>query len=221
MGTIQQQILDREEFKLSTFDFQEMHTLMVQEDASGMVKKRLFDFKYRRAKDLPEDYARKEQRLLERSMNRLSQTENKALFENLAQARIGGNESEIESAERNVLKFFADEGRNQFMDYNETDSDEVNTMLEALPETDIGQFIDVMEDYAKNSATIKGYQSIQKRKWNKGMGFFGNLQEEIADYRGFVAPRVEKLEDQMHLLDAEVYSRDLTLESSEKLDLLN
>jgi len=198
-----------------------MHTLMVQEDASGMVKKKLFEFKYRRAKDLPEDYSRKEQRLLERSMNRLSQPENKDLFSNLAQARIGGNESEIESAERNVLKFFADEGRNQFMDYYETDSDEVNTMLEALPQTDIGQFIDVMEDYAKNSATIKGYQSIQKRKWNKGMGFFGNLQAEIADYRGFVAPRVEKLENQMHLLDAEVYSRDLTLESSEKLDLLN
>jgi len=218
---IQQRILDREEFKLSTFDFQEMHTLMVQEDASGMVKKKLFEFKYRRAKDSPVDYTRKEQRVLERSMSRLTLPESKALFENLAQARIGGNELEIESAEKDVLRFFADEGRSQFLDYYESDSDEVNTMLQALPQTDIGQFIDVMEDYAKNNSSIKGYQSIQKRKWNQGLGFWSNIKAEIADYRGFVAPRIEKLENQLHQLDAEIYSRDLTLESHEKVDLLN
>ena len=47
-----------------------MHTFMVQEDASGIVKKKLFEFKYRRANDLPGDYARKEERLMNRSMDR-------------------------------------------------------------------------------------------------------------------------------------------------------
>ena len=44
---------------------------------------------------------------------------------------------------------------------------------------------------------------------------------EVADYRGFVAPRVEKLENQLHELDAEIYTRDLKLEKKEEVDLLN
>ena len=54
-----------------------------------------------------------------------------------------------------MLRFFADEGRSQFKDYYETDADEVDQMLDNLPSTDIGQFIDVFEDYAKSMSSIK------------------------------------------------------------------
>lgn len=62
---------------------------------------------------------------------------------------------------------------------------------------------------------------MPKRKWNKGLGFWSNISAELQDYRGFVAPRVEKLQNQLNLLDAEIYTRDLRVEGESETQLLD
>jgi len=114
---------------------------------------------------------------------------------------------------------FSEEGLNQLKDYYETDIDEINALTEGLQATDMGKFLGSFEDYAKGVSSVKGYKSIPKRKWNKGIGFWSNIMAELADYRGFVAPRVEALKNQLNELDAEIYTRDFKLDSEENLKL--
>lgn len=214
-------ITGQEHLKMKKFDFQELYTINPEEDAQGMLKRRLFEFKYRRANDTEDNYLRRETRLFERYIDRFAQQETKEMFNNLAAAKNSENSAAIRDAEKQMLKFFAREGAQQFLDYYETDRDEVSDLVESLPETEMGQFLGCYEDYAGGSTEVKGYRSIPKRRWNKGLGFWSNVSAELEDYRGFVAPRVEKLQNQLNLLDAEIYTRDLRVDSESETKLLD
>lgn len=214
-------ITSQDHFQMKNFDFQELYTINPEQDAQGMLKRRLFEFKFRRANDTELNYDRRERRLFDRHIERFSQQGTKDLFLDLADAKNSNNTNDIHTAERALLKFFAREGSQQFLDYYETDKDEVTELVETLPDTDIAVFLSCYEDYARSANNVKGYQSVPKRKWNKGLGFWSNISAELQDYRGFVAPRVEKLQNQLNLLDAEIYTRDLRVEGESQTQLLD
>jgi len=119
-------IMDKSYMRLENFDFQEMYTAAAQEDAQSSLNKKLFEFKYRRAANSPEDYNRREERLFNRTLDRFSQAEYKQVFNNLSTAKSNNDRAAVQNAESDILRLFAVEGLKQFKDYYETDSDEIN-----------------------------------------------------------------------------------------------
>lgn len=216
----EQKVTDQEYMRLENWDFQQVYTHNPEQSSRSTLDRRLFEFKYRRANDSAENYNRRENRVHDLSLTRFSQPEVKQLFNDLASARNSGNQTEMQEAEAKVLKLFAQEGVNQFKDYYQTDSDEVTEMVGGLPDTDLTRFLDTYTDYARGVSSIRGTYSIPKRKWNKGLGFWSNVMAEVQDYRGFVAPKVAELTNQLNLLEAEIYTRDLAIEGTEKVDNL-
>lgn len=73
----------------------------------------------------------------------------------LANAKNNNNTNDIHNAERALLKFFAREGSQQFLDYYETETDEVTELVATLPDTETGIFLNCYEDYARSANDVK------------------------------------------------------------------
>lgn len=211
------QISDDKYLELERYDFQEMYTTNPEESGQSALSKQLFYFKYRRSNDSIEDYNRREKRLIHGTLERFGSAEYQAALSRWSNLRDQGKEEQIDEAERQVLTLFAKEGVNQMRDYYQTDAEEVELVLDGLPDTELSQFMDVYTDYARGASSAKGVFSIPKRKWNMGLGFWANMKEEIQDYRGFVAPKVTELKNQLDRFDADVYIREYeALEQAEQ-----
>ena len=65
INKIELDVLSEPSNQLNRFDFNEVYTFNVEEDATGFVEKQIFKYKYRAARDSNEDYKRRETRRIE------------------------------------------------------------------------------------------------------------------------------------------------------------
>lgn len=68
-----QELLSDPKYNLKNFDFQQGYTIGPQDDQSSYIEKKVFKYKYRRALDSPEDYQRRNRRMIEKQKARFQQ----------------------------------------------------------------------------------------------------------------------------------------------------
>lgn len=144
-----QDLLSKPRYNLNRFDFQETYVDGAEDDQSSYLEKKIFKFKYRRALDSAENYARRQSRLVERQKERLAQTKANELIENFLREPLKYEEA--------YFDFVQAESKAMYNDYFESDKDE---NLENLVESDPAAFVPIFENYqipkADRSAAITG-----------------------------------------------------------------
>jgi hypothetical protein len=187
------EILSSPEYKLDRYDFQELYTKNPEDDLSSLAEKKAFRFKYRLASESIENYARRQTRVVQRSIDRLSQENFADLQRELANAIANGDRNTEEALSKQYYEIIAKEGAQQYRDYFESDGEEELKSVEQLVSSDKGAFIDSFENYLLPKVDNKGYTTIPKREWNGAFGFWRNLSNELQDYKSSILPRANNL----------------------------
>lgn len=163
------------------------------EDSKSIVENILFGFRNRQQIDNVDDYNRRQNRMVSRQVDRVLNGDFGKKEAQIANVIANGTPEEKQIAEEDYFSLIYEDALNQYSDYFETDGAE---SLEILKNADLQDTSDIMQsfkDYTKINTDSRGYYSIPKRKWNKGMGLTGNLVADFADLTEFVLPKLEEL----------------------------
>jgi hypothetical protein len=101
-----------------------------------------------------------------------------------------GQETEKFIIESEYVKAVANEGKQQLLDYYESDLEEIAPILDkSCCGGNMLKMIDVFENYAQPVFSNSGYEIIPKRKWNDSNGFWSNFLSEWNNFNRTVLPR--------------------------------
>lgn len=110
-----QEMLSDERYSLRHYDFQEDYTIGPEDDQSSYVEKKAFKFKYRRALDKPEDYERRNKRMIEAQKGRFEKGNTLQVIENYIRDPV--------KFEKDYISLIKSEAVAQYQDYFQTDKD--------------------------------------------------------------------------------------------------
>lgn len=167
-----QELLSDERYSLRHFDFQEGYSFAPEDDQTSYVEKKLFKFKYRRALDKPEDYDRRNKRMVEGQKGRFEQSQVQQLIENYIK--------EPSKYEKDYLNFVKSEAVSQYQDYFQTDKDELESLV--LEQNKVA-FSTVFENWQLAQQDNSSFKTFPLPKWNNELGFWANavgLLEEMS-----------------------------------------
>jgi hypothetical protein len=191
------------EFDINKYKFAEENTYhYLREPADSFVEKMLFKYRYREYSD--KDYKRRSERVSKRAFERSSSRDPhvvKNLGDKLEEIQTKkGLFQNISALEDELLPFasyVAEEGLQQFKDYNQTDIEEgtINgELLEDLCERDRIQFAECyLNEYNRSAITDKQYIMIPKRPFDNKKSIVGNFVEDLIDFNYRVKPIARNL----------------------------
>lgn len=191
------------EFDTNKYQFAEENTYhYLREPADSFIEKMLFKHKYREYSD--KDYQRRSERVSKRSFER-AKSRDPHVVKNLGdkleeiQAKRGllQNTSILEEELLPFASYVAEEGLQQFKDYNQTDIENGTLngeMLEDLCERDRIQFAECyINDYNRSAITDKQYIMIPKRPFDNNKSIVANFVEDLVDFNYRVKPIARNL----------------------------
>jgi hypothetical protein len=164
-------MLSDERYSLRHFDFQEGYTVGPEDDQTSFVEKKAFKFKYRRALDKPEDYERRNKRMVESQRARFEKSGVQALIENYVR--------DPAKYEKDYINLVKSEAVSQYQDYFQTDKDEIET---AVIEQNNVAFSSVFENWQLAHRDSSSFQTFPLPKWNNELGFWPNAVQYLAEF---------------------------------------
>ena len=194
------------EFDLNNWELEESSIWVNYTNAiDDILGKRLFRYKYRNVADpkFVERNKRVLQRYIERSQNRdpivtaqIGELIEKHYVQNQIPFQITQmvTGTQIPSAKDELypyMKYVADEGFQQFMDYYETDEEEAPYFdyYRQISERERLRFAEYYENfYSKSMEYDKYYVSIPKRPYDKSQSIFSNFVSDLIDFNNRVRP---------------------------------
>jgi len=181
------------DYNLDKYDFQELYTRQPEDDATSYLEKKAFKFKYRKAKDSVETYERRQNRMIQRQLERFDRQGVQDIVGQLTDAIQQGNEADRTYYERRYLDVLAKESVAQYQDYFETDGEEDFTVFDNIPDAEKASFLRVFENYATPAVEHKGFATIPKREWDTTGGIWANFYNSLKDYTTLVYPKAREL----------------------------
>jgi ssDNA-binding Zn-finger/Zn-ribbon topoisomerase 1 len=206
-------ILTSSEYKLDKYDFQERYTkAYVEEDATSIAEKKAFKFRYRQANDTLETFQRREERLLNRQLQRGATSKINDYLEEYNQTRLSGDKPNAQRALTRYHEAVRHEALQSYKDYFESDGEEDWNLINNLSEKDKDSFVKVLESQASPRLDNKLAITLRKRPWDTSLGIWANFMNEISDHAGAIIPL-----GQQYIIEAET----LSIHTPTKQDLLS
>jgi hypothetical protein len=134
------------------------------------VEKKAFKFKYRRALDKPEEYERRNKRMIEGQKSRFEQANVQQLIENYLR--------EPTKYEKEYISFVKSEALAQYQDYFQTDKDEIET---AVLEQSKATLSGIFENWQLPRQDDSTFKTFPLPKWNNELGFWSNAVGLISE----------------------------------------
>lgn len=191
------------EFDINKYQFAEENTYhYLREPADSFIEKMLFKYRYREYSD--KDFKRRSERVWKRAFER-SSSRDPHVVKNLGdkleeiQTKKGllQNISVLEDELLPFASYVAEEGLQQFKDYNQTDIENgvINgELLEDLCERDRIQFAECyLNEYNRSAVTDKQYIMIPKRPFDNNKSVVANFVEDLIDFNYRVKPIARNL----------------------------
>lgn len=166
-----QEMLSDEKYSLRHFDFQEGYTVGPEDDQTSFVEKKAFKFKYRRALDKPEEYERRNKRMVEAQKARFQKSGVQNLIENYIR--------EPAKYEKEYIKLIKSEAVSQYQDYFQTDKDEIETLV--LEQNSVF-FSTVFENWQLARRDSSSFQTFPLPAWNEELGFWSNAVSYLNEF---------------------------------------
>lgn len=189
------------DYNFDKFDFQEIYTHNPEEDASSLLEKKLFKFKYRAANDPIDLYLQRQERVILRQHERMNSKEYAEILKNYEDSLANGSDIARIAAEKAYFEFLAKETAQAYRDYYEDDKTEDFKFLENLGASDTAILIREFENQLVGQGKSKGYLTYAKRPWTQSGGLWTNF---LADW----------VQAKSISLDAEQYLVDVAKEDS-------
>jgi hypothetical protein len=208
------------EFAFQNFDFMDLeYDHDATETIEDVVDKKIFKYKYRIANDSEDTYFRRQNRVVQRSLERAQNRDpavetdlNQLFMDNEYHANMGqfilnlvdGKETENIAAKGTeaIRKYMLDEAEQQYRDYYESDEEEHEffEFMSTMSQRDKIRFVEIFEDFTRNTTDGKTFKSIPKREHNPELSVFQNLALDLIDFRDRVKPLAEDMArlDQTH-----------------------
>lgn len=168
----QQELLSDERYSLRHYDFQEAYTIGPEDDQTSYVEKKAFKFKYRRALDKPEDYERRNKRMIEGQKARFAKGAVEQIIQNFL--------SNPDKHEKEYIELMKSESVSQYHDYFLTDKDEVEAVI--IDQNKVF-FTTVFENWQLERTDASGFKTFPLPKWQDELGVWSNavaLVEELS-----------------------------------------
>jgi hypothetical protein len=225
------------DFDLNNWELEETSIWVNYTNAiDDILGKRLFRYKYRNVADpkFVERNKRVLQRYIERSQNRdpnVTSQIGELIEKNYVQNQIPFQitqmvtGTQIPSAKDELypyMKYVADEGFQQFMDYYETDEEEAPYFdyYRQISERERLRFAEYYENfYSKSMEYDKYYVSIPKRPYDKSQSIFSNFVSDLIDFNNRVRPIARSLAYRDASLKHQILpmnERELSLNSNDR-----
>jgi len=174
------------------------------ETYDDVVEQKIFKFKYRQNADSLETYERRNQRMINRFLER-AKTRDPMLEQDLYELfSVDARDSSMatfvndRSKLRNVAgeetrpfrEYMVNESVQQYRDYFEDDPEdqEFFEYLDNLTNRDKIRFMEIFEDYTQEKQDFKSYIMIQKREFNPQLSYFQNMCLDLVDFKDRVRP---------------------------------
>ena len=198
------------QFDPKLYDFIETaHTSEVHENYEDIIEDKIFKFKYRQSADAPDVFNARNQRMIERFVER-AKTRDPAIEQDLAQLYLNdsrdnslaalmvdrANYAETAKAGTQAYReYMAREGVQQFRDYYEDAPEEQGFFeyLDNLSNRDQIRFMEIFTDWTVSPRVYKGYSMIPKREFNPEISAFSNFLLDLVDFRDRVRPMAHDL----------------------------
>ena len=176
------------DYNLDRFDFQEGYTRQPEEDASSILEKIVFKFKYRMMHSSPEEHEKREQRMIERHMQRIQDSNYQEILIGYSQSLAMKDSQMLSSFEKEYLELIATEAVHQYKDYFEDDTEEKKNfyIFDELGGFEKAVMIKGFENFATSLGDSTGYFTFPTRKWNADLGFWSNVVADMRNARNFV-----------------------------------
>ena len=221
------------QFTFDKYDFIET-SLQSESHESFMdiVEEKIYKYKYRLNNDSLQEYGRKMDRVMKRSLerakNRSPEIEvnlNNLFEQSEREMAIGpqlyylSNNEQINDVAKTETKaireYMVEEALMQYKDYYESDEEEhpFFEYIDELPHRDRIKFIEMFEDFTISKDSNKGYVKIPKREYNPELSYFSNVALDLIDFKDRVHPlandaaRLDATHRYQRLSVDEVYER--------------
>ena len=193
------------EFDPRKYDFIETAmTDEVHETFQDIIEDKIFKFKYRQNADAPSLFRARNQRMVDRFMQRaetrdpaIEQDINQLYFDdskyNSLAAMMVDHENYANTAQEGTVayrEYMAREGVQQYRDYYEDAPEELAFFeyLDNLSNRDQIRFMEIFEDFTVSRLKPSGYALIPKREFNPEISAFSNLLLDLVDFKDRVRP---------------------------------
>lgn len=216
----EEELLGEEGYKLSRYDFQEMYTYNPEEDQTTYFEKKIFKFRYRRAADSEELYRVRNERMINRHLQRFGNSVN---IKKLAEVRERTKSVEKTLSGKALVEYASimkQEAIQQYKDYFEDDKNEDFTFLEKIsPEQEIN-LLNFFENHVTFPGEVRGFFTLPKRRWNKAFGLWTNFYLDLKESLFELRPQAEKMLDSLDYAEKLGYQQEelARIEESKKIE---
>lgn len=187
----EEDILTRDDYKLSHFDFQELYTNNPEDDQSTLLERKVFQYKYRIASDSHETFERRNNNMIEAHLQRFKNPEFSKEWNELRQRMT--QDIYDHTAAMRYLEILKKESLQQYKDYYYDDPSQDFFAIENLSGPEAAKLATIFENHTVYEGDTSGYATFPTRPWNNALGFWMNfyldLKEAVVDLR----PKAQEL----------------------------